>query len=455
MNPEFRRQLWLHMSVERLVATPVVIGLLFVLVGVSNDWKPITMIPWALTLASLISGVVGGAAAIESVASEARARTWDWQRLSGLGPWKMTWGKLLGSTLHAHYAASFAYAVYIVTAMAHTPSGGVNPFSIVLLGVALGALLQSTGMAIAAWQITSQRPQASLAVSYVFSAGGAGMMLIYLISASERVVSSQHYSQAKDSHALHWYTWAPAPLLFSVFSVLAFLAWSVFANYRLMRTELEGRSAPLEAIVFPVFLACYVAGFATPPFGSAISGGMTVRLLTGQISIAAFAYVMCLAATMRRVDLERWWQLSRTNTRQAWRTIPAWILCAALSFVTAVAIALWIGTSSEDSGPAAAISIVLALIVLRDACLLVALRLRGGALASDGWILVFGACLHGFLPWIADGFGAQELRQFLSLDPTQGWHAVPVLMCELLLAMQWVRKSWTRERAPVFQTQKA
>jgi hypothetical protein len=454
MNPEFRRQLWLHVSVERLVATPVVLGLLFALIGVSNDWKHVSLIPWALTLASLMSGLLGGGAAIESLASEARARTWDWQRLSGLGPWKMTWGKLLGSTLHAHYGAFFAYCAYVATVAVYVPNNRINCLFVVVLGIAIGMLIQSTGMLIAAWQVTSRRAQASLAVSYVFSAGASGTMLMYLISASERAVFSPRV-HLKEGEVVHWYGWLPGATVFWIASALVFLAWSVFANYRLIRSELEGRSAPAGVLVFPLFLGCYVAGFATPPFSPTILGATTARLLVGQIAIAAFAYLTCLAATMRRVDLERWWHSLRKSKALAWRVTPPWIACAALSSATSAVIAVWISTLPEESGPAAAFSVVLPLIVLRDAGMFVALRMRGGALASDGWLLVFCGCLHGFLPWIAAGLGANELRQFLSLDPSQGWHAVPVLICELLLVAQWVRRSWSRERAPVLQPRKA
>jgi hypothetical protein len=401
-------------------------------------------------LASLISGLLGGATAIESLASEARNRTWDWQRLSGLGAWSITWAKLLGSTLHAHYAAGLAYAVYVATVFAHEAQPRPNPLVIVLLGFALGALVQSAGMLIATWQLVSQRAQSSQAASYVLGAGASGLMLLVLLGQSE---PSLHHT---DSHTVHWYGWLTSTTTFALASVLTFLAWSVFGNYRLLRHELEDRSAPLAALGFPIFLACYLAGVVTPPFGAGIHGIVTARLLTAEGAIAGFAYLMCVAATMRRVDFARWTLGLRTNPRLAWDRTPAWIASTVMSLVTAVAIAVWIGATTEDSGNAAAISVVLALIVLRDAGLLVALRVRGGALASDGWLVVFVGCLHGFLPWIADGIGAKELRQFLSVDPTQGWHAVPVLICEILLVVQWVRKSWMRRpREPLRQASRA
>lgn len=107
---------------------------------------------------------------------------------------------------------------------------------------------------------------------------------------------------------------------------------------------------------------------------------------------------------------------------------------------------LWLtATVTEESGSAAAISSALALIVVRDAGLLLALRLRGGPLASDAWVLVFAACVHVILPAIGVQTEAKLFTLFFSVRPQQGWLAVPVLICEILLVVQWLRSLWQQK----------
>jgi hypothetical protein len=439
-NPEFRRQLWLNVSIERLVAAPVVLLLVFALIGVGSDWRREALAVWALCLAAMISGLLGGASAIESLASEARARTWDWQRLSGLGPWKMTWGKLLGSTLYAQYGACIAYAAYLW--VGGVRPGDPSPTTIVLLGLATGLLIQSAGMLVAAWQIVSQRPQGSLAASYLLSAGAAGLMLLMLVSNADRFPGDR-------GTTLSWFSLTLTAPQFWLASAVAFLGWSIFASYRVLRDELQGRSPPWAAMAFAVFLAIYFAGALTRTVGGiTVHGTASMRLVNAVMAFAALAYALSLSATMRRVELERWLVAVRhRDASTAWRETPAWIACVALGLAAGIFAATWAGTLSDAPAPTAALCVMLPLIVLRDAALMLALRLRGGPLASDGWLLVFCIGLHGFVPWVAAAIGGDELRQFFSIDASQGWQAAPIIICEILLVTVWLRRLWHASQA--------
>jgi hypothetical protein len=435
-NPEFRRQLWLNVSIERLVAAPVVLLFVFALIGVGNDWKRESLALWSLCLAAMISGLLGGAAAIESLASEARARTWDWQRLSGLGPWSMTWGKLFGSTLYAQYGACIAYATYLW--VGGLRPGEPSPVIIVLLGLATGLLIQSAGMLVAAWQIVSRRPQGSIAASYLLSAGAAGLMLLTLVSNADR------FPGDRGATPISWFGITLQSVHFWLLSAVAFSGWAIFASYRVLRDELQGRAPPSAAMAFAVFLAIYFGGTSNRLLGtSAVHGTASTRLLCAEIGFAAVAYALCLSATMRPVELQRWLAaLRRKAVRSAWCETPAWIACVALSLITGVAAAIWAAALNEPTSHVAALCVVLPLLVLRDAALLLALRLRGGPLASDGWLLVLCLILHGFAPWVAAAIGGEELRQFFSVNASQGWHATPIVICEILLVVAWLRMLW-------------
>ena len=113
MNPELRRNLWLELTVHRLMAVPVALGLLFALVYKLSgpDWAG----PLATTAVSLFIALAlwGGVQAGDAVHGEVRARTWDGQRMSAIEPWAMTWGKLAGAPSFAWYGGALCMVAYL------------------------------------------------------------------------------------------------------------------------------------------------------------------------------------------------------------------------------------------------------------------------------------------------------------------------------------------------------
>ena len=112
MNPELKRNLWLEFSLHRLVAMPAVLGLIFL--GAALGTHPVSDVGVATTGLILfvgLTGVWGARRAAESVTEEFHSKTWDGQRMSAIGPWAMTWGKLAGSTSFAWYGALLCLAV--------------------------------------------------------------------------------------------------------------------------------------------------------------------------------------------------------------------------------------------------------------------------------------------------------------------------------------------------------
>ncbi len=86
LNPEFRRYIWLEISPQRLIAMPAILGAIFLLLWVSGG-DEIALRHWSLGIYLLLVLLWGPRLAASSVVSEIRARTWDWQRMSAIGPW--------------------------------------------------------------------------------------------------------------------------------------------------------------------------------------------------------------------------------------------------------------------------------------------------------------------------------------------------------------------------------
>jgi hypothetical protein len=152
-NPEFRRNLWLELTPQRLVVMPLVLAAIFVVVylgeeGVARWSRGVAGYGGLATSAQAIYLALvllwGGRQAAGAVTDEIRDRTWDGQRLSALGSWSMAWGKLFGSTVFSWYGALLALAVYAASASTQSPPPVVTREVIVLL--AEGLLCQATAL---------------------------------------------------------------------------------------------------------------------------------------------------------------------------------------------------------------------------------------------------------------------------------------------------------------------
>ena len=104
-NPEFRRNLVLELTPHRLVAVPLVLGLIFVTAW-AIDGPGATAAAGRLVMTVLLA-LWGARAAADAVFGEVTDRTWDAQRMSSIGPWAMSWGKLFGATVFSWYGSLF------------------------------------------------------------------------------------------------------------------------------------------------------------------------------------------------------------------------------------------------------------------------------------------------------------------------------------------------------------
>jgi len=98
VNPELQRNLWLEGPPRRLIGTALVPALVFLLIWLVDRGR----YPYAVVIVG--AALFIGAALIwaprearAAVTDEVYARTWDFQRLSALAPWTLTWGKLVGA----------------------------------------------------------------------------------------------------------------------------------------------------------------------------------------------------------------------------------------------------------------------------------------------------------------------------------------------------------------------
>lgn len=386
MNPELRRNLWLELSVHRLVATPAIIALVCALI-LSNAHSPEPLAAVAGAASALLLAAFGSKLAADSVGDEARNRTWDAQRLTSLGPWQMTLGKLFGATAFAWYAGGLCLAVFLAAGVPWLPTlklaGVIVAVSILCHAVALGGAV-----------LGAQRGVTTRSTNTV----------VWLLAVLWFVGPLRGW--VTDHSAVTWWGASFARIDFTLASAVVFAAWGVFGAYRSLCQALHVPTQPWALVAFLCFASAYLAGFINPASGTAAA-----RLLgTGVgVSLAATYGLLFLEQTgvvaARQVQM----RIARGQWAQAARELPGWPVALAVALLFALgtqftAVAAW---------PMATLSLALWLFALRDAALMQAFAYARQPRRVVATTVIYLALLYGLLPWLLRALGADTLASLL------------------------------------------
>lgn len=264
MNPEFTRNLWLETGPFRLfalaaaalallvgaylVAGPALIGVLpglNQLVGDPTQFARVAVAGMAEGLLAVFLILWGTRSAADAVLSEIGAGTWDGQRLSMIGPWAMSWGKLLGAP-----AAAWIIALVILVPAylwgAGTEAEALRRLAFILLAaIAAHAAAFAIGLSFALRRET--RSRAVVAFAHL-----VGILVGFAL------FSSRDGIDGPVALGLYGHVLPPERFMLALAAIATF--WLLVADYRLMRQALAVPTAPWVWIVFLAFLAALTAG---------------------------------------------------------------------------------------------------------------------------------------------------------------------------------------------------
>lgn len=349
MNPEFQRNLWLEASPRRVAWAAVVLGLIFGMVAFvthSEGGSSDKALAYTGLLVFYLCAVFWGArAASAAVLVEIADRTWDFQRLSALTPWEMTWGKLFGATSLAWLCGLAGLLVMIAGTLIYDPA--VVP-GLTIFMLALAVLVQALMLAAGLIGVRKARAEGRVARS-----GGIFWGLVlggFLLSA---IAGRLGIKGNGDGFGLGELFTPPARIdwwgasvdgeLFRAVTVTAFAAWALAGAWRLMRLELQMRNRPLVWPAFLVFLAIFTGGLA---FG----GGLSAALLAGGFSIVLCAYAAAFVEPADRVRFRQFLGAAgRGDLARAATLVPLW-LAPALLYALLVIGALAAGGAIRPEG---------------------------------------------------------------------------------------------------------
>lgn len=408
LNPEFRRNLWLELTPHRLIAMPLLLALVVALVYVASAEKMEGVATTAAVIAGLLLLVWGARSTGDSVLEEVRGRTWDAQRMSAIGPWAMTWGKLLGAASFSWYGGAMALAVLLWT----TPRGW--PHSPVKLGALLaaaGVLAQAAACLAGLSAARKGQPQrTSIGIWLV-------VLMLFLLGPSIGFLTSEQQPVA-------WWGRSYGAMNFALASVACFAAWGVFGVYRSLCGELQVRTTPWAFALFALFLTAYVAGFWTVPGIDLELRGRTALLVCGLLVCGTLTYIQLFSErtgviVFRRVQVS----LARVKSaagpralRRALEELPCWTVGFALTGAfCALGVALlppgaFGGMSVRN---AALVPLPLFLLLARDICIFLFFAFARQPRRVEGATLLYLAVLYGIVPWLLRAADLHDLAELV------------------------------------------
>ncbi|MBS0336387.1 MAG: hypothetical protein JSS40_06175 [Proteobacteria bacterium] len=396
MNPELRRNLWLELTLHRLVAVPVALGLILALVYKMGEPDPFQ--PMAVTAVSLFIAFAlwGGVQAGDAVHGEVRARTWDGQRMSAIEPWSMTWGKLAGAPAFAWYGGALCLAAYLAV----SPERTAPKMALFLAaGMVLLASIALVGSIVAGRKAVVRSPSSAWVLGIVLLFVGPWMSVL---SASEADIA--------------WWGRSWARLDFLLASTIVFAAWSVFGAHRLMSQELRVRTTPWAWVAFLLFVSAYIAGFGIR-YHDTPGQKVNVVVIAGLVVSMATIYPLLFseasgAMAVRRLLL----RVAARDRRRLLEETPLWPVSLALAIVFCLLTVTLVGPRGSEEGFFRGVVLApvpLVLLAVRDAALYMFFALARQPRRAEAATIFYLLLLYWLVPMLLRAAGAQGLSDLV------------------------------------------
>ncbi|MDD2721977.1 MAG: hypothetical protein PHH47_11785 [Gallionella sp.] len=419
-NPEFKRNLWLSFSSHGLIAMPALLALSLIATALASEGnnKMESLHSVATALFIFVVWLWGMRNANASIVDEIRDKTWDQQRMSALSPWTMTWGKLFGATAFNWYGGLMCLAVIAGAGLAAgLPDVPATLITLCAAGITLHAGVIAINLH--ACQFESQFVQR----------GGMGWLgIIFALILWSGFASYE-------TQPFRWWGREFGHALFLLDSALLFAACAIFAAWRVVSNALQVRTLPWAWPAFAVLMSVYLAGFA-------YQGNLLTLWETGLMVTLVMSYAALFTETN---SLLRWNKLRLLQARQQWRGwlehLPMWPGTVALCLLFALLLAAASGGMPETitaltplQGPQA---LTLALMLVRDAGILLFFSFAQRARRAVGITLLYLLVLDMLLPFLANVAGIEALRYFLQpLDfAVISWNSPLIMSLHALIAV--------------------
>jgi hypothetical protein len=347
VNPEFRRNVWVQFTWTRLLAAPLLtlIVCYAFLLAFDHDYRRLQDIA-EFVGGSVIVGLWGTRRAADSLAEEVSGGTWESQRMSGLGAWEMTWGKLIGSVSFVWYCATIALLVVLWASNRIEATGGIGrpPLAVAFDFYVGGLVAQAAAFSIALLLLRKAAQYRRLTITL---AQTCGFLVFFLFVRGDlsNLLSARFRASGLSDSALLGFGGGHSLDYARVVAIGLGAIWCIVGAYRLMRTELQYRSLPWVWTLFLVFVL-------------AIGAQSTIGPLA--LPFIAFVLLTYLSFFADNRDPVRYrWALQAVSERKWFEVvsaIPWWLISYLFAGALAVAIVLQLdiaaAETADDAAPA-------------------------------------------------------------------------------------------------------
>jgi len=350
VNPEFRRNVWVQFTWTRLVAAPLLTAIVcyaFLLVT-HYDYRMLQSVA-EFVGGSVIVGLWGTRRAADSLAEEVSGGTWESQRMSGLGAWQMTWGKLIGSVSFVWYCASIALLVVLWASNRIEAGDGIGrqPLKVAFDFYVGGMVAQAAAFSIALLLLRKAAQYRRLTITLAQSCGFL-VFFLFVRGGFWPQASSRFRISDLPSSDVPWLGGGHDLDLARVAAIGIVCLWSVIGAYRLMRTELQYRNLPWVWTLFLVFVLVtgLAASSAETTYGRLALPFMVFVLLTYLSFFADYRDPVRYRWAFQAVRDRNWFEILSA--------IPWWVISTLFAAVCAVVIASSLpdGAMLQPTGPA-------------------------------------------------------------------------------------------------------
>lgn len=439
MNPELQRNLWLELTPRRVILMVAVLALVFVAFSLASGQSGLYTAAEYAFYAIVVAW--GARDAAQAVVGEIRDRTWDSQRLSSLGAWQMTWGKLIGSTSYTWFGGLLCLVVLIPIAAMR--GGAAEALTDLGYFLSLGFMAQAVAFFASMIAVRRRQTHSRFDIFFYQLAGIVAAWWVWWVWQTAAPGGAVGPQAAVTIEHISWWGANIAARPFYLASMVVFLVWTFAGCYRLMRTELMLSNGPLVWTGFVAFMAVYVAGFdswMTPEANQAAMEPVAMRLLVAALVCASLTYLAVLAEPKDRVHY-RWLgdNLVRLRWGRVFSRLPAWSVSYIATAVLALALILRMqGTPWPMEHPEQAPPMVIAALgfLSRDIAIFFAFALMPSHRRGDLAAVVTLIVLYGIAPWLASNAGVTSPSPLFFPAPTaEPWLAPAIAWGEALFAV--------------------
>ena len=365
MNPELLRNLRLEFSVQRLIAMPVILAVIFALIWFTELGESAQRLySGTVIVMYLIVLLWGVRKSAGSLAGELANNTWDAQRLSGMSAGELLAGKLLGAASYPLYGVAICLCTALVATFGFD---GASERQALLVHLLILALALAFAFLVAAVLMTRRmgRTGVSVTLCQIITL----LLVFYFPFVSPIYVNEEMFVESADMIAQGspwmwlsavfgrgaiWYGFEFSAFAFRVLTLSLLVFWAVLAARNILRIELQYRSIGWTLAGFMLFCVLYFGGLVYLDFAWIIGIAdmpSTLRkvypvLLHGFLVSLVVAYLVMILAPKSENELQRFVAaIGSRAPRAAAVDAPPWLVAVAMVFLVFLAHAVVVAIS--------------------------------------------------------------------------------------------------------------